>query len=437
MIDAYPHQLSGGQRQRIMIAMALVLDPALLIADEPTTALDVTTQAQILALIRELQRAARHRRAVHHARFRRGRRDRRPRRRDAARAAWSRQGRREDVLRAPAARLHPHADRARCRASSRRRARRCDRRRSCCRPSGSSKIYGGGGCLRARRASSRPPSDVDLDGPARRDAGHRRRIGLRQVHGRALHRAADRADRRARSCIGDADVAHAVRSASCARTAGACRSCSRTPTARSTRAAPSAPSIVEGPDELRPVARTRRSSARAQLMRWSGSIPDALDRYPHQFSGGQRQRIAIARALAMEPELLIADEAVSALDVSVQAQVLELLDDVRAALRPGGAVHHPRPARRRADLRPHRGDAAGASSSSRARRAEVFAAPKHDYTRALFEAAPGATPVRRGGRRGLKGVIPGLVPGTQPLQCEIPATEGSSAADAGWPPSTP
>ena len=55
MIDVYPHQLSGGQRQRIMIAAALVLDPVLLIADEPTTALDVTTQAQILKLIKELR----------------------------------------------------------------------------------------------------------------------------------------------------------------------------------------------------------------------------------------------------------------------------------------------------------------------------------------------------------------------------------------------
>jgi peptide/nickel transport system ATP-binding protein len=132
-----------------------------------------------------------------------------------------------------------------------------------------------------------------------------------------------------------------------------------------------------------------KAAARArelmQLVRLDGC---ALDRYPHQFSGGQRQRICIARALAMEPELLIADEAVSALDVSVQAQVLQVLEDVRTRLDLAilFITHDLRVAAQicdRVTVMEHGKVVESGPVAS------LFAAPQHPYTCALLAAAPG------------------------------------------------
>jgi peptide/nickel transport system ATP-binding protein len=148
-------------------------------------------------------------------------------------------------------------------------------------------------------------------------------------------------------------------------------------------------SIIEGPMNFGLSEAEARKRA-SRLMALVGLSPDALDRYPHQFSGGQRQRIAIARALAMEPQLLIADEAVSALDVSVQAQVLRLLDEVRRRfdLAVLFITHDLRVAAQICDRIAvmQRGVVVEQGAT-----AEVFAAPRHEYTRALFEAAPGRT----------------------------------------------
>jgi peptide/nickel transport system ATP-binding protein len=146
-------------------------------------------------------------------------------------------------------------------------------------------------------------------------------------------------------------------------------------------------SIVEGPTNYGTPHAEAMTEAR-RLLELVGLPGDAIWRYPHQFSGGQRQRIAIARALAMKPDVLVADEAVSALDVSVQAQVLDLLRDVQ--LRFGLGIlfitHDLRVAAQICDdiivMKNGRIVEQGAADM-------VLGSPQAEYTRQLFEAAPG------------------------------------------------
>jgi len=383
LIGAYPHQISGGQRQRIMIAAALVLDPALLIADEPTTALDVTTQAQILKLIRELQ----------------GRRgtgvlfithDFGVVAEIAHRVVVMQSGRvveagaTADILR------RPRSDYTRMLIASVPSLKPPPRAPKtgtvAVQTVGLSKTYRSGSFLFPGRVV-RAARDVALEVRRGETVGIVGESGSgKSTVARCIARLVEPTSGAVR--IGDIDVARLserhlrahrrhvqivfqdpYRSLNPRRTVGA--------------------SIVEGPMNFGLEAAEAKKRA-SRLMALVGLSPEVLDRYPHQFSGGQRQRIAIARALAMEPQLLIADEAVSALDVSVQAQVLKLLDDVRQRfdLALLFITHDLRVAAQICDRIAVMQQGLVVEQGPTA---QVFAAPRHAYTRALFEAAPGRT----------------------------------------------
>jgi peptide/nickel transport system ATP-binding protein len=381
-IDVYPHQLSGGQRQRIMIAAALVLDPVLLIADEPTTALDVTTQAQILKLIKELRERRNtgvlfithdfgvvaevaHRVVVmQHGRV-------------------VEQGRTEDVLRRP----------------------RDDYTRMLIRsvpslsPPAREPITATPVVLQAEKLTKTYVSGGFFE--KRRVVEAVKRVNLHVRRGETLGVVGESGSGKSTvaRCIArliePSEGAILVEGTDVAKlSSGALRPHrkrvqivfqdpyrSLNPR-RSVGAA-----IVEGPINFGTAPNVARERAR-QLMGLVGLDPDALERFPHQFSGGQRQRICIARALAMDPEILVADEPVSALDVSVQAQVLELIDDVRKRFNLAVLfiTHDLRVAAQVCDRIAvmHKGEIVEEGST-----AAVFAAPKHDYTRALFDSAPG------------------------------------------------
>ena len=131
-----------------------------------------------------------------------------------------------------------------------------------------------------------------------------------------------------------------------------------------------------------------RDARARELLETVGLDPSAVDRFPHEFSGGQRQRIGIARALALDPDIIIADEAVSALDVSIQAQVLALLADLKTRLNLSMLfiTHDLRVAAQVCDriIVMQRGRIVEMGPADK-----VLGAPDHPYTRSLLEAIPG------------------------------------------------
>jgi len=151
-------------------------------------------------------------------------------------------------------------------------------------------------------------------------------------------------------------------------------------------------------------AAEREAKAR-EMLRLVGLRAEHFDRYPHMFSGGQRQRIAVARALMLEPKVLVLDEPVSALDLSIQSAILNLLVDLQERLNLAYLFisHDLSVVRHVADelIVMYLGRAVEKGS-----KADVFAAPKHPYTKALLSATPHADPTAKADRIKLKGELP-------------------------------
>ena len=379
---SYPHQLSGGQRQRIMIAAALILEPFLLIADEPTTALDVTTQAQILRLIRDIQ--AKHDTGVLFITHDFG-----VVAEIADRVVVMQDGRIVEVGETHELLRNPQESYTRMLISSvpslTPKARNNSKVSNVVLSTQSlSKIYGGKSFFRKTREVN-AAQDVNIEIRKGETLGIVGESGSgKSTVARCIVRLINPTS--GEIYIDDDEIAELPES-SLRQHRRRVQIIFQDPYRSLNPRRTVGQSIVEGPMNYgldKDSAWTRAT----ELLKLVDIDGKAIDRFPHQFSGGQRQRICIARALAMEPEVLIADEAVSALDVSVQSQVLDLLDDVRKKfdLAMLFITHDLRVASQICDnvAVMCKGMVVEQGKSS-----EVFKNPKHSYTQELFNAAPG------------------------------------------------
>ncbi|WP_047458649.1 ABC transporter ATP-binding protein [Rhizobium rhizogenes] len=380
----YPFRLSGGQRQRVMIAMALALDPDILIADEPTTALDVTTQAQILELIRKIQR--RKKMSVMFITHDFG---------VVAEIAdrvivmekghLVEQGTADQVLNAP---VHPYTQRliaAVPRMTTRDRDAMADTP-VVLEVEKLNKTYRSGGGFLSKARTVQAVSDVSFSirkgrtlGVVGESGSGKSSLGrvllklLKSDSGRILFDGRDIAaltDEQFRPLRPYIQMIFQDPFASLN---------PRHTIGRILTVGPIAHGL--------PIHEAKAKALR--LLKRVGLDEGAFDRFPHEFSGGQRQRIGIARALMLDPVLLVADEAVSALDVSIQAQILKLLAEIQQDTKVAMIfiTHDLRVASQICDevAVMYKGEIVECGPPS-----QIFRAPEHAYTQRLLAAIPGS-----------------------------------------------
>ena len=385
IVNSYPHELSGGQRQRAMIAMALALSPQLLIADEPTTALDVTTEAQILSLIKEMQK--RYNSGVLFITHDFGVvADIADRVLVMQNGILVETGSVEQVLNNP---VHPYTKSLiKAVPSLTPRKPREISKDIVLNVNNMKKTFGGGRSFLGFGKNSRVVNAVD---DVSIDLFKGETLGVVGESGSGKSTLARCLIKLLKSDSGEVLLNGKDLTSLSRNEMRPLRTkiqmvfqdpfASLNPRNKIGKIISQGP-LTQGfsPDEC--AKRTK------ELLSIVGLDEKSYNRFPHEFSGGQRQRIGIARALALNPEILIADEPVSALDVSIQAQILELLDSIRKQMNLSVLfiTHDLRVAAQVCDrlaVMQH------GKVVEIGRTSNIFNNPKHQYTQTLLDAVPG------------------------------------------------